>query len=153
METAEPLGLAEGDSVAVNGVCLTATGVDGGGFGADVMEETLRRTALGALARRSRREPGAAAARRRPPRAATSCRATSTASATVESVDRGGLRARGAHSRAAEDLLRYVVEKGSVAVDGVSLTVADVDDAGFASRSSRRPWSAPRWARAEPGRR
>src|SRR5688500_1586899 len=51
LRVATPLGaeLSEGDSVAVNGVCLTATGVAPDGFGADVMEETLRRSSLGAL--------------------------------------------------------------------------------------------------------
>ena len=44
------LDLAPGDSVAVNGVCLTATAVGDGGFEADVMPETLRRTSLGSLA-------------------------------------------------------------------------------------------------------
>ena len=65
---AEPLGLSEGDSIAVNGVCLTATGVEDGAFEADVMGETLRRSTLGSLARGDAVNLGAAAARRRPAR-------------------------------------------------------------------------------------
>ena len=72
-------GLKTGDSVAVNGVCLTVTAQDSGGFTADVMHETLNRSSLGALA------PGSPA------------------------------------------LLRYIVEKGSIAMDGISLTVAAVE--------------------------
>ena len=64
-----PREIAEGDSVAVNGVCLTATGRRGdGAFGADVMHETLRRSSLGELERGLAREPRARAARRRPAR-------------------------------------------------------------------------------------
>src|SRR4051794_9484745 len=50
VESAEPLGLGEGDSIAVDGVCLTATAVEDGAFRADVMSETLRRSTLGSLA-------------------------------------------------------------------------------------------------------
>ena len=118
---------ATGDSVAVNGVCLTAVGICGERFAADVMHETLRRSSLGDAGARARRQPRAAAARRPTASAATSCRATSTASATsrrsARTASRGAWR-----SRPAPDLLRYVVEKGSIAVDGVSLTVAAVRD-------------------------
>jgi riboflavin synthase alpha subunit len=64
--------LADGDSVAVNGVCLTARGVGGESFSADVMEETLRRSSLGPLSSRCAPATGSAA---------TSSRVTSTVSA------------------------------------------------------------------------
>jgi riboflavin synthase len=125
-----PLELSEGDSVAVNGVCLTATGVDGdGGFGADVMPETLRRTALGALAE------GGRVNLELPLRAADRLgghvvQGHVDAVGTVESASEDGL-ARALRIAAPPELLRYVVEKGSIAVDGVSLTVTDVDGDGF----------------------
>jgi riboflavin synthase len=129
LETAEPLGLTEGDSIAVNGVCLTATGIDGTTFGADVMGETLRRTALGSLG------PGAVVNLELPLRAGDHLgghivQGHVDGTGAVESVEDEGF-ARVVRVAAAEDVLRYVVEKGSVAVDGVSLTVAEVDDAGF----------------------
>ena len=66
LTVATPLAaeLRDGDSVAVNGVCLTAVGVRGDGFGADVMHESLRRSSLGEVAARRPREPRARAARR-----------------------------------------------------------------------------------------
>ena len=99
-------------------------------FGADVMEETLRRTALGDLA------PGDAVnlelrCGRGTTSAATSCRATSTARAPWRRWPRRASRGSSGSPRPTS-LLRYVVEKGSVAVDGVSLTVAEVDGEGFA---------------------
>ena len=129
LETAEPLGLSEGDSVAVNGVCLTAAAVAGNGVDADVMAETLRRTALGVLA------PGAAVNLELPLRAGDHLgghivQGHVDGTADVEAVADEGF-ARVVRIAAPEDLLRYVVEKGSVAVDGVSLTVAEVDDGGF----------------------
>jgi riboflavin synthase len=129
LEAAEPLGLSEGDSVAVNGVCLTATGIDGAAFSADVMGETLRRSALGSLA------TGAAVNLELPLRAGDHLgghivQGHVDGTGAVESAEDDGF-ARVVRIAAGEDVLRYVVEKGSVAVDGVSLTVADVDDAGF----------------------
>ena len=91
---------------------------------ADVMHETLRAD----LARRARAagagQPRAAAARRRTASAATSCRATSTASATVARGRATTASPAASASTRPDELLRYVVEKGSIAVDGVSLTVA-----------------------------
>jgi riboflavin synthase len=126
---AEGLELAEGDSVSVNGVCLTATGIDAGGFSADVMDETLRRTALGALG------DGDPVNLELPLRASDRLgghivQGHVDGTGTVESVTEEGF-ARVVRIAAAADLMRYVVEKGSIAVDGVSLTVAGVDDEGF----------------------
>jgi riboflavin synthase len=125
-----PLELSEGDSVAINGVCLTATAVGAGGFEADVMPETLRRTALGVLAEGDRVNLEL------PLRASDRLdghivQGHVDGTGTVESVTDDGF-ARMVRIAAPSELLRYVVEKGSIAVDGVSLTVAEADDGGFA---------------------
>jgi riboflavin synthase len=125
-----PLELSGGDSVAINGVCLTATAVRDGGFDANVMPETLRRTALGALAEGDRVNLEL------PLRASDRLgghvvQGHIDGTGIVESIADDGF-ARLVRISAPLDLLRYVVEKGSIAVDGVSLTVAEVDDDGFA---------------------
>jgi riboflavin synthase len=120
------LELAEGDSIAVNGVCLTATAVADGGFRADVMNETLRRSSLGALA------PGGRVNLELPLRAADRL-GGHFVQGHVDGV--GGIwdfRDEG-FSRVVTigvpaDLMRYVVEKGSITVDGVSLTVSALGD-------------------------
>jgi riboflavin synthase len=117
--------LADGDSVAVNGVCLTARGVAEGTFAADVMAETLRRSSLGPLA------AGDAVNLELPVQAGGRLgghvvQGHVDGVGTVESVSEDGF-ARIVRVAASADLLRYVVEKGSIAVDGVSLTVATVD--------------------------
>ena len=124
-----PLELTEGGSVAVNGVCLTATAITGGGFDADVMPETFRRTALGALAEGAtvNLEP---ALRAGDPLGGHMVQGHVDATGTVESVREEGF-ARVVRIAAGPEVLRYVVEKGSIAVDGVSLTVAAVDERGF----------------------
>jgi riboflavin synthase len=117
--------LAEGDSIAVNGVCLTATGICGERFGADVMHETLRRSSLGDL------EPGARVNLELPLRVSDRLGGhflqghVDGVGVVVEVEDEGF--ARTVRIEAGPEILRYVVEKGSVAVDGVSLTVAGVD--------------------------
>jgi riboflavin synthase len=121
--------LSDGDSVAVNGVCLTAVGVDGDRFGADVMNETLRRSSLA--------EVGAGAkVNLELPVKADDRLGGHIVQGHVDGV--GAIRdarddgfARVVTIAADPDLLRYVVEKGSIAVDGVSLTVARVDDDSF----------------------
>ena len=110
-----------GDSIAVNGVCLTVTDVDGDVFGVDVMGETYARTALGALV------PGD---RVNLERAATM--ATRLGGHIVQGhVDGVGEilkreKEEGwdtVHFRLPEGLAKYIVEKGSITIDGVSLTV------------------------------
>lgn len=123
-------GTKLGDSIATNGVCLTVVSLTADSFSADVMAESLRRSSLGALQSGSpvnleRAMPlngrfgghivsghidgtGTVASQRREDNAVW---------VTV-------------HAPAA--LLRYIVEKGSIAIDGVSLTVAAVDQTGFA---------------------
>ncbi len=122
--------LALGDSVAVNGVCLTATTVQDEGFTADVMHETLRRSSLRAVA------AGGVVNVELPLRAADRLGGH---------VVQGHVDGTGAIADVADDgfarrvtiapddpaLLRYVVEKGSIAVDGVSLTVAALSDETF----------------------
>jgi riboflavin synthase len=121
--------LAPGDSVAVNGVCLTAVDPDGRGFSADVMGETLRRSSLGPLAQ------GDHVNLELPLRAGDRLgghmvQGHVDGTGSVVRVGEDGF-ARVVRIGAPPALLRYVVEKGSIAVDGVSLTVAAVDDEGF----------------------
>ncbi|MGI8802278.1 MAG: riboflavin synthase [Solirubrobacteraceae bacterium] len=115
--------LGAGDSVSVNGVCLTALAPDSGSFEADVVAETLRRSSLGGLA------PGQRVNLELPLRAADRL----GGHVVLGHVDGLGEVTRVADSGEIEvaldpALLRYVVEKGSIALDGVSLTVASVDD-------------------------
>ena len=129
VETALAAELAQGDSVAVNGVCLTARDPAGGSFRADVMAETLRRSSLGPLAE------GDAVNLELPLRAGDRLgghvvQGHVDATGTVEKIEEDGF-ARRIRVAAAPDVLRYVVEKGSIAVDGVSLTVAEIDEDGF----------------------
>ncbi|MEA2148711.1 MAG: riboflavin synthase [Solirubrobacteraceae bacterium] len=122
--------LAEGDSVAVDGVCLTATALGAGSFAADVMHESLRRSTLGGL------RAGARVNLELSLRAADRLgghimQGHVDGGGTVAAVREDGF-ARVVTIRAADQqLLRYVVEKGSIAVSGVSLTVARIDDEGF----------------------
>jgi riboflavin synthase len=118
-------GTGVGDSIAVNGVCLTATSVDGDCFTTDVMAETLRRSTLGALT------PGEAVNLERAATATTRL-GGHLVQGHVDGV--GQLTARqpaGAFDEITlalpDEVLRYVVEKGSIAIDGISLTVMAVD--------------------------
>ncbi|MFW3169144.1 riboflavin synthase [Geodermatophilus sp. CPCC 206100] len=117
-------GVALGDSIAVNGVCLTVTGADGDAWSTDVMAETLRRSSLGVL---TAGDPVNLE------RAVTPH--TRLGGHLVQGhVDGVGTVVRRTPSEHWEvvrvalppELSRYVVEKGSVAVDGVSLTVSAV---------------------------
>jgi riboflavin synthase len=121
--------LAEGDSIAVNGVCLTATHVDAEKFAADVMNETLARTSLQAVG------PGSAVNLELPLRASDRLgghivQGHVDGIGTVLSAADDGF-ARRIEVEAPAEVLRYVVEKGSIAVDGVSLTVASVAQRSF----------------------
>ena len=114
-----------GDSVAVNGVCLTATGVDGSGFTADVMHETLQRSSLGALGPGSRVNLERAMA-------ADGRFGGHIVSGHIDGTGTIAERRRDDNAvwytvSAPPALLRYIVEKGSVAIDGISLTVASVE--------------------------
>jgi riboflavin synthase len=113
-----------GDSVAVNGVCLTATAVSDGSFAADVMAETLRRTSLGSL------EAGDPVNLERAVTASTRL-GGHVVQGHVDGVGQLTRRAPAGEFdeisiQLPESLLPYVVEKGSIAIDGVSLTVAAI---------------------------
>jgi riboflavin synthase len=121
--------LEPGDSIAVNGVCLTATERDNGSFSAEVMPETLRRTSLAPL------QIGDEVNLELPLRVGDRLgghmvQGHVDGTGAVESVAEEG-NSRVVRIEAAPELLRYVVEKGSIAVDGVSLTVSAVDDEAF----------------------
>jgi riboflavin synthase len=121
--------LSEGDSVSVNGVCLTAVGLCGDRFGADVMNETLRRSSLGEVRAGSRVNlelPLTPDARL----GGHFVQGHVDGVGAIAAVREDGF-ARIVTIDADPDLLRYVVEKGSITVDGVSLTVARVDDGSF----------------------
>ncbi len=129
LETGLAGELREGDSVAVNGVCLTATGVADATFQADVMHETLRRSSLGSV------HPGGRVNLELPLRA-TDRLGGHVVQGHVDGVgtlrgSRGEGFAQVLTVEAGPSVLRYVVEKGSIAVDGVSLTVARVDERSF----------------------
>ncbi len=129
LEVTSRLELSEGDSIAVNGVCLTATALHDGAFRADVMHETLRRSSLGSVGE------GARVNLELPLRAADRLGGHFVQGHVdglgVVAGSREDGFARVVTIEAAPELLRYVVEKGSIAVDGVSLTVARVDDTSF----------------------
>ena len=121
--------VALGDSIAVNGICLTVTRFDAAHFTADVMPETIRRTSLAELRRGSR---------------VNLERALTLKSRLGGHIVSGHIDGAGTIAamkeegnailltvRASADILRYIVEKGSVALDGISLTVASVSAADF----------------------
>ncbi len=121
--------LSEGDSVAVNGVCLTATEIEAESFSADAMNETLSRSSLGDA------EPGSALNLELPVRAnghlgGHIVQGHVDGVGSIAATREDGI-ALVVTVAAAPELLRYVAEKGSIAVDGVSLTVSRVDDQGF----------------------
>jgi riboflavin synthase len=117
--------VSTGDSVSVNGVCLTVTGADDGTMSFDAVPETLRRSTLGGLAQGGRVnvEPALQAG-------------DSVGGHFIQGhVDGVGRVARvtdeGLVIEAAPEILRYCVEKGSIAVEGVSLTIAALDETSF----------------------
>jgi len=122
-------GTGTGDSIAVNGVCLTVTSISSKEFTADVMAETLRRSSLGVLQRGSRVNLERAMA------------ADGRFGGHIVSghIDGTGLIASMRKEDNAvwvtvdtpEQLLKYIVEKGSIAIDGISLTVAEVAEGSF----------------------
>ena len=117
---------ARGDSIAINGVCLTVTGANDGEFSADVMGETLDHTSLGALSR------GTVVNLERPVRPGGRLgghivQGHVDGTGVILNRESVGDWERVRMTIPAE-LARYVVDKGSVAVDGISLTVSGVDD-------------------------
>ena len=143
--------LSDGDSVLVNGVCLTATDPDRREFGADLSEETLSRTTLGRIGaddyvnlelplRPADRLGGHIV------------QGHVDGLGTVAEARDAGL-SREVRVEAPPELLRYVVEKGSVAVDGVSLTVTRVDAGGFEVALIPETLERTNLTHASPGRR
>ena len=131
IEVEAPLAgeLAAGDSVLVSGVCLTATELEGARFRADLSSETLARSSLGALAAGDR-------VNLELPLRASDRLGGHIVQGHVDSLGEvAAVREDGAGRElwieAPAALLRYVVEKGSIAVDGVSLTVTAIDERGF----------------------
>lgn len=123
-------GTLVGDSIATNGVCLTVTSLTGYGFTADVMPETVSRTALGELVSGS---------------PVNLERALSLQTRLGGHIVSGHIDGTGRIADRRQDdtalwltiecdskLLRYIIEKGSVTLQGVSLTVARVDERSFA---------------------
>ena len=124
LRIATPLGgeLAEGDSVAVDGVCLTATEVSADGFAAEAMNQTLKLTSLGDL------EPGERVNLELAVRASDRLgghmlQGHVDGVGEVVSVEQDGF-ARRLRVRLGDDLLRYAVERGSIGLAGTSLTVS-----------------------------
>jgi len=121
--------LTLGESIAVNGICLTVTDIRADGFRADVSPETVERSTLGALG------PGSRVNLERALRLGdrlgghlVSGHVDGVATVTSRRRDRNAVRFM---FRAAEGVCRYLVEKGSVAIDGLSLTVNRVSGQEF----------------------
>src|SRR4029078_6517780 len=139
----------EGDSIAVNGVCLTALDVQPGSFAADVSRETLNRSTLGRL------QPGAPGNLERP---------VTPATRLGGHLVQGHVDARGkflgaeAHGGSwtvriayPPEVARYLVFKGSVAVEGISLTKAELADDHFAIALIPKTWEVTNFSQLQPG--
>jgi riboflavin synthase len=142
-------GTREGDSVAVNGVCLTALDVENGSFAADGSRETLQRSTLGNL------------------RAGSFVnleRAVTPATRLGGHIVQGHVDARGRFLSAEDhggswtvrigypkEMARYLVFKGSVAVEGISLTVAALADEHFEIAVIPKTWAVTNLSRLRPG--
>jgi len=127
-------GLTIGDSVAVNGVCLTATAVEGAHFTVEAISETLQRTNLGDL------ESGSSVDLERPVEAAGGrfdghvVQGHVDGVGTIQHITNEGSSKR-FRIMSPPALSRYLVEKGSITVDGVSLTITAVS-----AVADREPW-------------
>ena len=123
-ETAERTGV--GGSVSVNGVCLTAAASANGALEFDIVPETLRRSSLGRLV-------AGAAVNVEPALRAGEPLGGHLVQGHVDGVGRvARADGEGLEIEAAPEILRYCVEKGSITVEGVSLTIAGLGDASFA---------------------
>jgi riboflavin synthase len=129
---------ARGDSIAVNGVCLTVTDLTGGAFTADVIGETLKHSALGSLA------PGQAVNLERAVRVdgrlgGHIMQGHVDGTATIVSRQPGA-DWEVVRISVPPELARYVVYKGSVAVDGISLTVSGLSEVASGPDNWAEPW-------------
>lgn len=142
-------GTNHGDSIAVNGVCLTALDVRQDSFAADVSMETLARSTLGSL------RPGAPVNLER---------AVTPATRLGGHIVQGHVDARGQLARVEdhgeswtvrfsypEEIARYLVFKGSVAVEGISLTIAGLTDGHFEVAIIPKTWEVTNLSRLKPG--
>jgi riboflavin synthase len=122
-------GLALGESVAINGACLTVSALTGSGFAADVMPETLHRTTLGGL------DAGSTVNLERALQFGDRVgghMVTGHVDATgIATALREDGNARWVTITLTDELTNLVAEKGSIAVDGISLTVVDVFESAF----------------------
>ncbi len=140
---------AEGDSISVNGVCLTALEVQPDSFAADVSKETLLRSTLGSLRAGS---------------AVNLERAVTPATRLGGHIVQGHVDARGkflgfeSHGESwtfriayPKEIARYLVFKGSVAVEGISLTIANLTDEYFEIAVIPKTWEATNFSQLKPG--
>jgi riboflavin synthase len=141
-------GTHEGDSISVNGVCLTAIDVRADSFAADGSRETLQRSTLGNL---------------RPGSAVNLERAVTPATRLGGHIVQGHVDARGRFLHAAEhggswtvrigypqDVARYLVFKGSVAIEGISLTIAGLEDKYFEIAVIPKTWAVTNLSHLKP---
>jgi riboflavin synthase len=139
----------EGDSIAVNGVCLTALDANRNSFAADVSRETLNRSTLGRL------EPGAPVNLER---------SVTPATRLGGHLVQGHVDARGKFLSATDhggswtvriayppEIARYLVFKGSVAVEGISLTIAELTDDYFEIAIIPKTWEVTNFSHLRPG--
>lgn len=140
---------ADGDSIAVNGVCLTARDVARGGFSADVSQETLDRSTLGRLKAGSR---------------VNLERAVTPSTRLGGHIVQGHVDGRGTFISATQegdfwtvrlgfpaDIGQYLVYKGSVAVEGISLTIAKLNEADFEIAVIPKTWELTNLFTLKPG--
>ena len=142
-------GSADGDSISVNGVCLTALDVKPGSFAADVSKETLSRSTLGSLVAGS---------------PVNLERAVTPATRLGGHIVQGHVDARGkflgaeSHGESwtfriayPKEIARYLVFKGSVAVEGISLTIANLTDDYFEIAVIPKTWEVTNFSQLKPG--
>jgi riboflavin synthase len=153
LRIATPLGagIEAGDSVAVNGVCLTATSADEEGFDAEAMNQTLEVTSLGGLEMGGRvnLEPAMKASDRL---GGHIVQGHVDGVGEVASIEEDGF-ARRLRVELPTGLTRYVIEKGSIALDGVSLTVAALGEGWVEVSLIPETLERTNLGDAEPGRR
>ena len=142
-------GTNHGDSISVNGVCLTALDIDADSFAADVSRETLLRSTLGRL------QPGAPVNLER---------AVTPATRLGGHIVQGHVDARGQFTGVEDhgeswtvkiaypkEIARYLVFKGSVAVEGISLTIAGLTDNHFEIAIIPKTWEVTNLSHLKPG--
>jgi riboflavin synthase len=145
-------GLREGDSVAVQGVCLTAVEIGSSGFSADVSRETLERSTLGeARAGTPVNLERALAASGRLGGHIVQGHVDGTG--VIRTLEERGGGDWWLEVEAPAELARYLVYKGSIAVDGISLTVARVDGPVFAVAVIPHTWANTTLRQARAGQR